>query len=60
MDEHTTEQAKYLQSLIELWEEHGNTAEELLIDDLEPEVQIETVEHMLKMAGIDYEAALKR
>jgi len=45
---------EHLRYLINIWEEHGNTEEELLIDDLELEIQIETVEHMLKMKGLSF------
>lgn len=41
-----------LHYLIRIWEQQGHTEEELLIDGLDLDVQIETVEHMLKMAGI--------
>ena len=46
---------EYLNKLITLWEENGNTREELLIEELDFDVQIETVEHMLKMAGIEWD-----
>lgn len=47
----TRKQAR-LHYLIRIWEQQGHTEEELLIDGLDLDVQVETVEHMLKMAGI--------
>ena len=44
-----------LERLIRIWEDNGNTREELLIDDLDLDVQIETVEHMLEMACLDFD-----
>lgn len=48
------EKQAHLQHLIEVWESYGNTEEELLIEDLELDIQIETVEHMLKMKGVSF------
>lgn len=53
-EETNVTQEERLKYLIKVWEDHGNTEEELLIDDLELDVQIETVEHMLKMKGLEF------
>lgn len=53
--ENDTAKEAHLRKLIELWEAQGNTEEELLIEELELDIKIETVEHMLKMAGIELE-----
>lgn len=54
-NDNDTAKEEHLRKLIELWEAQGNTEEELLIEELELDVKIETVEHMLKMAGIEPE-----
>lgn len=48
------EKQEHLRYLIKIWEDHGNTEEELLIEDLDLDIQIETVEHMLKMKGLEF------
>lgn len=54
MSENTVEKEKHLANLIRIWEENGNDEEELLLDDLDLDVKIETTEHMLKMGGIEF------
>ena len=54
MTENNADKEKYLKELIRIWEENGNVEEDLLLEDLELDVQIETTEHMLKMAGIEF------
>ena len=60
MTQNESEKKQYLKKLIAVWEKYGNTEEELLIEDLDLDVQVETVEHMLTMKGLDFRNELEK